>query len=325
MQRLGVLMLTMGVLGCHGGGDATDTPAAGAQKGESGVPVQLATARTQDFTEVVEAPGATQALSLQKVRAPFAGVLVAFHAVDGQRVKRGDALATLLSDESVAAVNGAQAMANAASDPKARSEAARALALAKRGEVRRTLRAPVSGIVLSHAAAQGDRVGAGDELLALADPSAIVFVAQVVQTEVSRLHAGQKAEVALAAMAKPVPARVHGVLPAASAQALSSPVRLDLKGEAAAVGLFGSARIAVAVHRAAVGVPEAALLRDDVSGVTRVARVDGTGKARWVEVTPGLREKGWVELTGGKLSAGDRVVTGGQVGLPEGATVVEAR
>ena len=52
----------------------------------------------------------------------------------------------------------------------------------------RVLRAPVSGVVLSHAVSEGEFVAAGDELFTLTSPGSIVFVAQVVQSDLAQLR-----------------------------------------------------------------------------------------------------------------------------------------
>jgi multidrug efflux pump subunit AcrA (membrane-fusion protein) len=117
---------------------------------------------------------------------------------------------------------------------------------------------------------------------------------------------------------------VHDVLPQANAADFTAPVRIDLSGGAApgasSVGLFGTARIVVARKENAVVVPDAAILRDDVSGVSRVALVKD-GRAHWVDVVTGLRGAPGTQIVSPALSPSDSVVVSGQVGLPEGARV----
>jgi multidrug efflux pump subunit AcrA (membrane-fusion protein) len=77
----------------------------------------------------------------------------------------------------------------------------------------------------------------------------------------------------------------------------------------------------VAEHADAVTVPDAAVLRDDVTGSARVAVVGADGKAHWIAVTPGLSQGGKTEIAAPLLAPGTRVITSGQVGLPEGTPV----
>jgi multidrug efflux pump subunit AcrA (membrane-fusion protein) len=60
------------------------------------------------LSEVVTGPGHTAALSQQKVRAPFAGTLVELRVTDGDTVRRGQVLGTIVSRESEAALAGAR-------------------------------------------------------------------------------------------------------------------------------------------------------------------------------------------------------------------------
>jgi len=86
------------------------------------------------------------------------------------------------------------------------------------------------------------------------------------------------------------------------------------------LGLFGTARITVTEHRDATVVPDAAIVRVDLAGTSRIALVEN-GRAHWIDVTPGLRGAAGTEITAPPLSTGQPVVVAGQVGLPEGAVV----
>jgi membrane fusion protein (multidrug efflux system) len=320
MMRLAPLLLLLACAKPSAEGEHGE-PADAAQ---TAVPVQLARVKKLGFDETVQAPGATQTLFEHKLKAPYPGRLVKLKAADGAHVSQGEVVAELLSQESDAAIAGAEAMARSAHTGQEKADAARALSLAHEQQVTRELRAPVSGVVLSHAVSEGDFISAGDELLQIAAPDAIVFVAQVMQSDLARVRPGQPASVKLPSVAEPLRGTVHALLPAASAAALAQPVRIDLKTPLQAVGLFGTVTIVIGHHGDALAVPEGALLRDDVSGVTRVATVDPSNAAHWVEVKPGLEQAGQVEVVGA-LHEGDRVIAAGQVGLPEGAKVIEAR
>jgi multidrug efflux pump subunit AcrA (membrane-fusion protein) len=141
-----------------------------------------------------------------------------------------------------------------------------------------------------------------------------------VQTELPRIRAGEPARVALSAHPAPIPGKVHSVLPAASQADLTEPVRIDLETAPHALGLFGTAIITVGEQRDVLVVPQAAILRDDVSGTERVAIVD-SGKIRWQAVRSGVSAGGTVEVLDPAPSEGTQVVTDGQVGLPDGAPV----
>ena len=318
-----VLSVAVGLQACStrardpkgGGPDSTALGAA--------VPVRVAEVIDTTLTEIVTGPGRTQALKQMRVRAPFAGTLVSLRVADGDPVTAGQVVGTMVSRNSAAARTGARAMLEAARTPEESSDARRAVALAAQGLVEAPLRAPENGVVVTHAAGEGDLVSEGDSIVTIAVAGSVVFVAQIVQSDLPRVRPGQAATIALAARAQPLRGVVHAILPAASSENLSASVSLDFTGGNAPVevGLFGTARIAVGVRPNAIAVPAAALLRDDVYGTSRVALAGEDGIAHWVEVTPGLAADGRFEITAPRLAVHSRVIVSGQVGLPEGAHV----
>src|SRR5438445_7600816 len=115
---------------------------------------------------------------------------------------------------------------------------------------------------------------------------------------------------------------VHGILPAASANDLTAPVRIDVSSSAfpERLGLFGTAIITVGVRQDVAVVPAQAVLRDDITGLSQVALVSEE-KVLWQPVTTGLAQGGRVEITQPALQPGTQVIVQGQVGLPDGAPV----
>ena len=321
------LVVLSGAVACsRGGGDATTRDAARSTSrpvAPTATPVRVDTVRIASLEVAVTAPGRTEALHQDRVRAPFESRLVSLPVTDGDRVARGQVMAVVVSKNSEAALAGAEQMLATARTAVDSADAQRAVAIAQRNLVRQPLHAPTAGVVMSHGAEEGDYVSDGEVLVTIAEAGAVYFNAQVTQTDLSTVRAGERATIAMpAAGAALVGAVVHGILPTASSQTLSAPVRLDFSPARPdlSVGLFGTARIVVGRRPNAVIVPAAAVLRDDVSGVTRVA-LDSAGRAHWVEVQTGVREGDHVEIVSPRLAPGQVVITDGQVGLPEGAPV----
>lgn len=303
--------------------DAEKKKAADAAPPESAaVSVAVAPLVRATIADVVTSPGKTAALAQQKVRPPFAGTLVELRVSDGDRVRRGDVLAAIVSRDSEAALAGAREMLREAKDAADKADGERAVALAEKSLVRAEIRAPSDGAVLSHAAARGDRVSEDQEILTIADASSIVFLADVPQSDLARIRRGQAARVELAARPAALAGTVHDVLPGANPADFTAAVRIDLAGlaEIPPIGLFGTARITVGSHRDAVVAPESAVVRDDLTGAARVALVEN-GRAHWVDVKVGAKGPGGVEIASPPLEPGRPVVVSGQVGLPEGAVV----
>jgi multidrug efflux pump subunit AcrA (membrane-fusion protein) len=322
------LVVAVLLAGCGSREQPRDAAAAQADTAPAGgaTPVTAALVGLATLAITVAAPGHTDVLRPLHVRAPFSGTVAALHVADGDHVSRGATLGTLVSRNSVAALAGARAMLDAAQTEPERQDARRALDLATRGLVEFPLRASEAGVVVSHAANAGDLVTEGDDILVIAPAGAVAFIADVVQTDLPRVQPGQRVAVDLAARAAPLAGTVHGILPAASAENLSAPVRIDFapsSGAAIGIGLFGTANIVVGERRQVPVVPEAALLRDDVYGTTQVAVVGPPPErlAHWVKVTLGARGEGLVEILSPTLPPGTAVIVSGQVGLPEGAPV----
>jgi multidrug efflux pump subunit AcrA (membrane-fusion protein) len=325
VRRFGAMILAFGLVPGFSCRARETSEAAGASEPSPApaVSIRTAPARLANLERVASAPGHTVALVEEKIRVPFAGTLLTLSVTDGDRVRRGDSVGTIVSRDSEAALNGAREMEREAKTPVEHSDAARARALAERNLIRAEVRAPTDGVVLSHAAAPGDRVTDDQEILTLAEPGSIAFVADVPQTDLARIRPGQRASIDLAGRPQPALGVVHDVLPMASASDFTAPVRIDLIHPEAvpAVGLFGTVRIVVAEKANAVVVPDAAVLRDDVTGKARIARVRD-GHAHWEEVVPGLSGAAGTEIVSPALTPGDEVVVEGLVGLPDGSAVV---
>jgi RND family efflux transporter MFP subunit len=213
-------------------------------------------------------------------------------------------------------------MAREAQTPAQRADADRAIALAERNVVRKPLLATADGPILSHAAASGDKLSEDQEVLTIADASSIVFLADIPQNDLPRIRPGQPAVVEIGGGRGPLAGRVHSILPGANPADFTGSVRIDLPrpAEHLALGLFGTARVTVGARSGALVVPDAAVLRDDVSGVSRVVVV-ANRRAHWVPVTVGLRQDGRTQITGDGIAPGALVAVSGMVGLPEGKAV----
>ena len=320
-RAAGLAVVFLGLCACRQS-EAPDPDAHPAAVTPAAIPVSVAAVARASLTDVVSGPGHTAAMSQQKVRAPFAGTLVELTVADGDRVAAGQVVGAIVSRDSEASLSGAREMAREARTESEKADAARAISLAERNLIRASLHAASAGVVLSHAASSGDRLSEDQEILTIADASSIVFVIDLPQSDLARVRPGQRVTVELAGRSESVAGIVHDVLPAANAADFTAPVRVDLRGlrEIPPLGLFGTGHITVAQRANVLVVPEAATIRDDVSGVTRVALVRD-GRVHWIEVTAGLRGAAGVEITSPPLPPGASVIVSGQVGLPEGAAV----
>ena len=323
MRRVAAVLLPLLLLAaCRKEAEKTESPAKPDAEASLPTPVKTAPAEKRDLAVYVSGPGKTAALAQQKVRSPFAGTLVELTVSDGDAVRRGQAIGAVVAKESEAALSGAREMLRQASTDSERKDAERAVALADKNLVRRPLLATADGSVLSHAASAGDRVSDDQEIVTISETGTAVFLAEIAQSDLTRVRAGQEVGVELAGSGKPAAGVVHSVLAGANPADFTGEVRVDLRGTDGSVpiGLFGTARIRVSERKDAVVVPDPAILRDDVAGVSRVCLAAG-GKAHWIDVVPGIREGGRTQIVSPAIEPGQPVVVSGLVGLPEGKPI----
>jgi len=325
VKALLIAALLLVAVACRGGGESKEkeSPAPSSPGTPSApTPVRVAAVARATLPLTVSAPGRTAALAQQKLRAPFAGTLTELKVADGDPVSRGQGLGTIVARESEAAVSGAREMLRPAATPAEKSDAERALVLAEKNLVRRALVASWDGAVIAHTASAGDRVTEDQEILTISDSASLVFLADVPQSDLPRIRPGQKVAVELAGGRAPVAGAVHAVLPGANPADFTGQVRVDLRGASGTgpIGLFGTARILVGERAGVAVVPDASVLRDDVSGVTRVC-LAANGKAHWIDVVAGVKDSGRTEIVSPPLPDGQAVIVSGLVGLPEGKTI----
>jgi membrane fusion protein, heavy metal efflux system len=174
-----------------------------------------------------------------------------------------------------------------------------------------TVRAPSNGVVTLIKVAVGATVGAGGEaLLELGDPTLLQIVAQVAESDASRVAPGQEAEVELPALSTRVPARVETISPRVDAESRRTQVYLALAHQVTGLQAGMLAQIALrAGSDSAIIVPVGAVLIKD--GKRRVVYVEGPdGKFEARDVVLGRNRDGRVAVLNG-LSPGDRVVVRG--------------
>jgi RND family efflux transporter MFP subunit len=312
-----ILIATLSGCGPRGGGEAADE-----STGEPVVSVRVRALEKRRFDDVVAGSGQWRSGGESVVTAPFAGVIEALELRAGDRARAGQSVGLLVTRESWAALRGAELMLREARDDAGRDEARRALALAQRDLVRVPLTAPLDGVVLRRSAEPGTQVAEGAEIVAVAPWKTVVFEAHVPAALAARVRAGQTATV-LESGAPPRAAVVQRILPAASEADQATLVWLAPRAASPAPGLgrFGSASIVVGAERHSLGVPDSALVEDDLTGERRIAVVDRAGRVAWTPVVLGAAADGWHELLRTRLAPGTRVVIEGQHGLPDSTRV----
>lgn len=305
-------------------------PAASLSSGE--VRVEPLSAQALADTVVVSGQIQPKPLNIAHVSTRVSGTIQAVRAVIGDRVTRGQVLATLYSPEfsaaegdyllaherAEAATGDASAFQSVAHSARQRLEllGAGAEDLDRLDRTHEAisylpLHSPISGVVTEVEAGVGRQVPVGTDLFGVVNLREVWAVVDAYERDLGRLHAGQAAVLSATAFPNLVfRGRVVSLEGSIKEATRTLDVRLEVGNPELKLrpGMFVSARIATGSTRMALVVDEAAVQSEGDSKVVYVALTDSTFVARPVEVRSLGGNRAEI-LTG--LRAGERIATRG--------------
>jgi RND family efflux transporter MFP subunit len=308
-----------------------------AEKGAA--PVRVAVVETAPAAESLRAVGVVAPADEVRLSFKSGGVIRSIEVQQGERVRAGQLLATLMQDEVAAAVAQARAVAEQAARDLERGRALLADEVATREQVEglstanavaqaqlRTavfnarhsrIEAPADGVVLRKLAEPDELVAAGQPVLIVGNTGGGWIVrAALSDRDVVRVQEGLVAEVSLDAFpGRKFTATVTEIAAAADPQTGTYEMKLavDPAGARFVQGLVAKVVITGDETESVAVVPVTSLLEADGSEAT-VFVVAESGVAKRVAVQTGRLLGERVEVTGG-LAPGDRVVTEGAAWL----------
>jgi membrane fusion protein, copper/silver efflux system len=263
---------------------------------------------------------------LSHIHARVNGWIERLHVNTGDRVRRGDPLASVFSQELLASQSEYLAALQRGAAPAGSAVQAAARTrlgilgmserdidrLEKSGVVQRlmTISAPRAGVVLRRGVTPGTSVDPATEIMTIADLSRLWALAEVTEAEASAIARGSKAWLSFpAANREPIEARVDFIYPTLTERTRSVRVRLTLGNPEGALrpGVYGTATFALPA-RAALSVPRDAIVDTGESQHVFVRRDDGRLEPR--PIKSGARFADRVEVLEG-LAAGDAVAVSG--------------
>lgn len=291
--------------------------------------------------------------AVSAVFSPVQGHVETLHVVEGQRVRKGDVLATVRSPELInlqAELRAAQARLTFARDVNARqtqleedgvavaaevSEARSRLSEAEsdvarlRGVLRSVgsttaealaLKAQRDGVVVTRTALTGDAVGPGeDPLMLIGDTADLWLVAHVFEGDLERVIPDSRVRVHLPGGIGETEGTIVRVGEVVETTLRRAPVWVELdEVKGLRPGMMGQAGLRLRADHALRLPPTAVLL--DETGVYRVWVEDAEGRFRAREVVAGHTRHGLVEVKSG-IQAGERVVTRGALLLDASASM----
>jgi multidrug efflux pump subunit AcrA (membrane-fusion protein) len=263
--------------------------------------------------------GVTLAIRHLTVRAPAAGRVLGLDLQTGDRVRRGEIVAHVLSREVEAAENGL-AIARQI-EPSDASRLAASVHRYGHGPGI-AVAAPENAIVAQRLASSGQMVADLDPLLDLIDPRSIVVNAAVPVADLALIRPGMAAIVTTPIHpGAAYPAKVAAIAPSFDQAGATSSARVEFNGTNRILesGAPVEVRVTTAYVPDAIVIPLPALFQSATNDNYYVFTA-ADGRAHRVPITIGLREGGNVQITSG-LHSGDVVITSGGYALSDGLRV----
>lgn len=350
LRALGLAMvLGLSVAACGGHGEEPKSE----EKAVGGQTVTVVTASSQNLDRTVTASGTISAWEEVPIGAETGGLVATAVLVDeGSYVRQGQPLVQLNTALLSAQVRQQQAAVQTAQANAARDDAAlaRAQELKERGFLSQasldtalanqrsstagvaqaraslsqsqtqlsqaTIRAPVSGLIISRSVTRGQIVAAGTELFRVVRDGRLELDARVPETELGLIRAGQAATVS-SDQAGQTAGQVRIVTSEVDAQTRLGVARISLTSPGGLrPGMFARATINVGAQPAMTVPTPALLYRDNKAGVFIMT---GTNTVRFQPVTVLSRSEAQIAVEG--LPASARVVVEGAGFLADGDTV----
>lgn len=167
------------------------------------------------------------------------------------------------------------------------------------------VKTPVAGVVAARSAKVGAIAsGAGNPLFTVIRDGAIELVADLSETDIQNVQAGQKAYLTVAGGTRKIEGKVRLVSPTVDASTRLGSVHVVLpENSPARSGMYASAEIVVKEIKT-LALPLSAVTSGREGSTTR--KVDGD-IVRQVKIETGIEDGGFIEIVSG-LAAGDKVV-----------------
>ena len=173
------------------------------------------------------------------------------------------------------------------------------------------VRAPAAGIVIERKATPGTVANAGDPLITITDPGSLWVIANVIESDLSRVRAGQTAAIAVRAWpGRTFRGRVERLGETLDPVTRTLQVRIALpnRGGLLKPEMFADVRIVGAVTGAAITAPHDAV--QDVEGKSVVFIQTSATRFTPRPIVAGPEANGRIQIASG-LKAGDQMVTSG--------------
>ncbi|MFQ5878125.1 MAG: efflux RND transporter periplasmic adaptor subunit, partial [Acidobacteriota bacterium] len=334
---------------CPAGGALAEEPPAS--------PVLYTEARERSVQGMVRLPGSVESRTVSLVASEVEGLVESLPAREGDRVHRGDPLATLRTTSLELRLRASRAELKEAESRMKLAEAnlVRARELhgeqvlsqqelddaryefdAWRGRVERleaeiqqiendldrsTIRAPFHGTVVSERTEVGEWIAVGGPVVEMVSLDVLEIRIEVPERYFARLTPGSRTEVSFEALPDyTARGRVSAIIPRADPQARTFPVKVRIENRDGRIGVGMLAQVELPLGESfrATIVPKDAVVREGPNQF--VYLLNGDGSVERVPVRTGTGVGAWITVRGA-VRAGQKVITRGNERLRPGQTV----
>jgi len=194
------------------------------------------------------------------------------------------------------------------------------------------IRSPINGVVTERPLYPGEMAAAGTPLLTVMDISQVIARAHIPQSSAALLKTGDKADLIVAEMEKPIPGKVSLVSPALDPNSTTVEVWVQAKNPGGHLKPGTSVQVSMIARSVpdALTIPAAALVPAP-DGTSAVMVVGSCPKSKTASdqcahqkpVKTGIRDEDRIQVIEG-LKAGDRIVASGAYGLPDDSKITSA-
>lgn len=188
---------------------------------------------------------------------------------------------------------------------------------------RLTIRAPISGTIVERKIGPGQFIKPDlpDPMFLISDLSSVWVMADVYESNLSRIHVGAPVQVSVPAFPdRTFPARISFINPTVDAASRTVRVRCSMANPNGKFkpDMFAKIKIGATVPQSVVSVPSSAVIVQSDSSVAFIE--EAPGKYRKQKVKTGKDEQGFTVIEAG-LKTGDRIVTHGAMLLNNGLSI----
>lgn len=291
---------------------------------QTAVPVKVDSIKIENLDATVPSYGITSAQQLYKIISPVNGVITKFNFYNGDKVAKGEAIASIITKESYAVVRGAETMMNNAVTEEQKKEAEQTIKIAKQSSNQIKITAPFSGVLINRTKNENEVVNEGDLIAALINENPILFIAQVPAGSIQKVKIGQHVQISFPSIREEkFKGMVKRIEPRVNMESQTFPVQVEINNptKLLADSLYGEASIIVGKHTNVFVVPEKAVIHDEEQDTYSITLINPDSIAYTVKVNIGLKKDSLEEIHAGDLKEGMKVIVEGNYGLPDSTRV----